>query len=145
MSPASLSIPQSENYSNGAFGPNSLLVFRTNENASVLCATITNLNLTSCLNNTTQITVNISGLNHRTNVNVLLNSTDMHGNQAVSSQNFTFYDDAPSLLVNHYIMASPGYVNLDINSSLNYTIEYSQMTSLNGSLLSLQTGTTMYQ
>ena len=134
MNPPVLSTSNSFNLSGDKIGPNSRIGFTTDEISKTICASIASTNVSTCVTDIGILEFEIPQLSGDFNLTILLNSTDLHGNSAVASYNFSYISTVPFLDQSTYILSSPGNVRIRVNSSLNYTISIPNQISNNSYL-----------
>ena len=134
MNPPILSTSNSFNLSGDKIGPNSRIVFTTDEISNTICASIASTNVSTCVTDIGILEFNLPQLSGDFNLTILLNSTDLHGNSAVASYNFSYISTVPVLDQSTYILSSPGNVQIHVNSSVNYTISIPNQISNNSHL-----------
>ena len=96
MNPPAISFQGTENLSGSKLGPNTALNYTTDELVSSICVTILSTNYSTCSSYATNLQVDIQP-GWKQNSTLLINSTDMHGNTASVSENFTYISMKPFL------------------------------------------------
>ena len=118
-----IDLGRSENLTQSHMGPNSKIAFRADEFMSEVCVYIIGLSGSMCQENGTIFMFAITGPTSSQNITMVVNSTDLVGNTATSTNNLRYHLEPPSLNKTTYHMSSQGYLYLDLVSEVGYEIE----------------------
>ena len=128
---------QSTNVVGMFIGPNSNLIFQSQEPARVFCVSIQSRTEQNCAYNVSQIMFSPPSIPTLQNLTLRVNVTDYYGNFAESFTVLTYIPNAPNLTKEFYTNSGSGWIQIQTNSTIEFSIEIfgnMSQTSNNGTI-----------
>ena len=130
-------ISQSTNVTGLYIGEHSELIFESQEPAKQFCISIQSRTEQSCSYNISQLAFSPPQLTNNENLTFRVNVTDYYDNFAETFVTLTYVANAPNLTSEFYTNSGAGWIEIQTNSIISYSIEVFgniSQTSTNGSI-----------